>query len=124
MVPILPGISGKNEVLHLATGILTKPPRIPGDSTINFTIESTPLPKEIYTDAILEGENSLIGLLLAMKALVQLIFNPIVGNYTAKIGYRVPIVVGTFSLLVSSLGMSSFFGFSSIPNVSFFHPSD
>ncbi|KAL5284969.1 hypothetical protein ACFFRR_006971 [Megaselia abdita] len=101
--PTLPSIAGKNEGLHLVTGIFTKPPRIPGNSSINFTIGSTPLSKEVYTDDILEGENSSIGLLLAMKALVQLIFNPIVGNYSAKIGYRIPIVVGTVSLLVSSL---------------------
>lgn len=105
VTPPLPSIAGKNEGLHLVTGILTKPPRIPGNSSINFTVESASLPKETYTDDILEGENASIGLLLAMKALVQLIFNPIVGNYSAKIGYRIPIVVGTASLLVSSLGM-------------------
>ncbi|SPP81210.1 synaptic vesicular amine transporter [Drosophila guanche] len=51
----------------------------------------------------LAQENGSIGLLLATKALVQLIFNPIVGNATGKFGYRLPIVVGTFFLLVSSL---------------------
>jgi len=52
----------------------------------------------------LAQENGSIGLLLAMKALVQLIFNPIVGNASSKFGYRLPIVVGTFFLLLSSLG--------------------
>ncbi|XP_020809940.1 synaptic vesicular amine transporter [Drosophila serrata] len=51
----------------------------------------------------LTQENGSIGLLLAMKALVQLIFNPIVGNASSKFGYRLPIVVGTFFLLLSSL---------------------
>ncbi|XP_017039775.1 synaptic vesicular amine transporter [Drosophila ficusphila] len=51
----------------------------------------------------LRQENGSIGLLLAMKALVQLIFNPIVGNASSKFGYRLPIVVGTFFLLLSSL---------------------
>ncbi|EDW43359.1 GM23549 [Drosophila sechellia] len=51
----------------------------------------------------LTQENGSIGLLLAMKALVQLIFNPIVGNASSKFGYRLPIVVGTFFLLISSL---------------------
>ncbi|XP_037955179.1 synaptic vesicular amine transporter-like [Teleopsis dalmanni] len=52
----------------------------------------------------LSSENGSIGILLAMKALVQLIFNPIVGNLSSKrFGYRVPIVAGTFFLLVSSL---------------------
>ncbi|KAH8326185.1 hypothetical protein KR067_003232 [Drosophila pandora] len=54
-------------------------------------------------DLTLSRENGSIGLLLAMKALVQLIFNPIVGNASNKFGYRLPIVVGTFFLLVSSL---------------------
>uniref|UniRef100_B3P8G0 GG12415 n=1 Tax=Drosophila erecta TaxID=7220 RepID=B3P8G0_DROER len=51
----------------------------------------------------LKQENGSIGLLLAMKALVQLIFNPIVGNASSKFGYRLPIVIGTFFLLLSSL---------------------
>ncbi|KAH8278893.1 hypothetical protein KR018_010812 [Drosophila ironensis] len=54
-------------------------------------------------DLTLTRENGSIGLLLAMKALVQLIFNPIVGNASSKFGYRLPIVVGTFFLLLSSL---------------------
>lgn len=56
------------------------------------------------TDSYLASENGSIGILLAMKALVQLIFNPIVGNMSTKYGYRLPIVMGTFCLLVSSLG--------------------
>lgn len=52
----------------------------------------------------LASENGSIGILLAMKALVQLIFNPIVGNMSTKYGYRLPIVLGTFCLLISSLG--------------------
>ncbi|XP_017133513.1 synaptic vesicular amine transporter [Drosophila elegans] len=51
----------------------------------------------------LTQENGSIGLLLAMKAFVQLVFNPIVGNASGKFGYRLPIVVGTFFLLISSL---------------------
>ncbi|XP_032596409.1 synaptic vesicular amine transporter [Drosophila grimshawi] len=51
----------------------------------------------------LARENGSIGLLLAMKAMVQLIFNPIVGNMSSKCGYRLPIVVGTCFLLLSSL---------------------
>uniref|UniRef100_W8BWV6 Synaptic vesicular amine transporter n=2 Tax=Ceratitis capitata TaxID=7213 RepID=W8BWV6_CERCA len=54
----------------------------------------------------LASENSAIGILLSLKALVQLIFNPIVGNLTAKFGYRLPIVAGTFLLLLSSLVFS------------------
>uniref|UniRef100_A0A1I8P3T0 Major facilitator superfamily (MFS) profile domain-containing protein n=1 Tax=Stomoxys calcitrans TaxID=35570 RepID=A0A1I8P3T0_STOCA len=59
--------------------------------------------KPVYNDELLASENGSIGILLAMKALVQLIFNPIVGNLSTKYGYRLPIVMGTFFLLVSSL---------------------
>lgn len=96
-LPMLP--DKKEEGLFLSTGILTKHPRIRGNSAL----ESTAVRKESYTDN-LEAENSSIGLLLAVKAFVQLIFNPVVGHYTTRIGYQVPIVVGTSVLLVSSLG--------------------
>uniref|UniRef100_A0A1B0G6X7 Major facilitator superfamily (MFS) profile domain-containing protein n=1 Tax=Glossina morsitans morsitans TaxID=37546 RepID=A0A1B0G6X7_GLOMM len=49
------------------------------------------------------GENSSIGILLAMKALLQLIFNPIVGSVSCKFGYHLPIIAGTICLLISSL---------------------
>ncbi|XP_055544315.1 synaptic vesicular amine transporter isoform X2 [Wyeomyia smithii] len=51
----------------------------------------------------LESENGSIGILLAVKALVQLLFNPIVGNVSAKLGYSIPISFGTFNLLVASM---------------------
>lgn len=98
-----------HEIPYYLKGVLTKHPRIPGDSSINVvTKPPPPLPKANYTD-ILEAENSSIGLLLAMKALVQLILNPIVGNYSAKFGYRLPILLGTGFLMVSSLGMFDVF---------------
>ncbi|XP_058813841.1 synaptic vesicular amine transporter-like isoform X2 [Topomyia yanbarensis] len=51
----------------------------------------------------LESENGSIGILLAVKALVQLIFNPIVGNVSTKLGYSIPISFGTFNLLIASM---------------------
>ncbi|XP_053681895.1 synaptic vesicular amine transporter [Sabethes cyaneus] len=51
----------------------------------------------------LESENGSIGILLAVKALVQLLFNPIVGNVSTKIGYSIPISFGTFNLLLASM---------------------
>lgn len=56
------------------------------------------------SDELLASENASIGILLSMKALVQLICNPIVGNVSVRYGYRLPIVMGTFCLLLSSLG--------------------
>lgn len=50
-----------------------------------------------------EDENVSIGVLLSTKAFVQLAFNPIVGAATKRIGYHWPILLGTLSLVVSSL---------------------
>ncbi|EDW38970.1 GL13834 [Drosophila persimilis] len=72
--------------------------KVPSESLIASNVHSNS-----NRSLTLAQENGSIGLLLAMKALVQLIFNPIVGNATGKFGYRLPIVVGTFFLLVSSL---------------------
>ncbi|XP_043654842.1 synaptic vesicular amine transporter [Drosophila teissieri] len=83
------GHGHKSRNRKLATG---NPPTHDSSSSSNNNKELT-----------LTQENGSIGLLLAMKALVQLIFNPIVGNASSKFGYRLPIVVGTFFLLLSSL---------------------
>ncbi|XP_050069722.1 synaptic vesicular amine transporter [Anopheles maculipalpis] len=51
----------------------------------------------------MEQENGSIGILLGVKALVQLLANPLVGNGTARFGYCIPITFGTFNLLLASL---------------------
>lgn len=50
-----------------------------------------------------ENENGSVGILLAVKAFVQLFFNPIVGNLSGKFGYKNLIFFGTINLLISSL---------------------
>lgn len=51
-----------------------------------------------------EMENEKVGLLLAIKAFVQLFFNPIVGSVLAtRFGYKNTIFFGTVSLLLASL---------------------
>lgn len=67
--------------------------------------------KEIQQQHMIQGhefniemENERVGLLLAMKAFVQLFFNPIVGNILAtRFGYKSTIFFGTISLLMASL---------------------
>lgn len=54
-------------------------------------------------------ENASIGMLLGIKAIVQLIFNPIVGSLTTKFGYRLPLLFGTLNLLIASLGKNEAF---------------
>ncbi|XP_055852223.1 synaptic vesicular amine transporter [Episyrphus balteatus] len=100
---------------HAPVAIMTKHP-IPGKSLVNFTVVedkviiapvvgdgSSSLLSENNENDTLASENGSIGILLAMKALVQLIFNPIVGGMSSKFGYRLPIVFGTFCLLISAL---------------------
>lgn len=53
-----------------------------------------------------ETENGDVGILLAVKAFVQLFFNPIVGNLSGKFGYKNLIFFGTTNLLLSSLSES------------------
>lgn len=48
-------------------------------------------------------DNGKVGLLLAMKAFMQLFFNPIVGNLSSKFGYKNLIFFGTINLLLASL---------------------
>jgi DHA1 family solute carrier family 18 vesicular amine transporter 1/2 len=50
-----------------------------------------------------EMENGKVGFLLAIKAFVQLFFNPICGNLSKKFGYRNIIFFGTINLLLSAI---------------------
>lgn len=47
-------------------------------------------------------ENVSIGVLLSVKAFVQLLVNPIVGAATKRVGYHWPILCGTLCLVLSS----------------------
>ncbi|XP_055677908.1 synaptic vesicular amine transporter [Lutzomyia longipalpis] len=86
--------------LHYVPNMLRKHP-LAGPSVLNL---STPIgPPPTVRKVNLDEENVSIGILLGVKALVQLIFNPIVGGSTAKFGYRIPIVFGTFNLLLAAL---------------------
>ncbi|XP_077295949.1 synaptic vesicular amine transporter-like [Arctopsyche grandis] len=51
----------------------------------------------------IERENGPVGVLLSSKALVQLFLNPLVGIWTTRVGYKVPIFFGTVNLLIASL---------------------
>jgi MFS transporter, DHA1 family, solute carrier family 18 (vesicular amine transporter), member 1/2 len=50
-----------------------------------------------------ENENAAIGILLAIKAIVQIFCNPLIGNSTKYIGYSVPITCGTICILLATL---------------------
>lgn len=50
-----------------------------------------------------ETENGEVGMLLAVKAFVQLFFNPIVGNLSGKFGYKNMVFIGTTNLFLASI---------------------
>ena len=60
------------------------------------------LGKEPDISESLIHENTRVGALFASKALVQLIFNPLVGVATERCGYQIPFLLGTVILLISS----------------------
>lgn len=109
----IPGKSMVNFTLLQLMTTTTLPSHSVGNNETTVTTSTTTTTEiKINTNSNFNGhnssiglasENGSIGLLLAMKALVQLIFNPIVGNMSSKCGYRLPIVVGTCFLLLSSL---------------------
>lgn len=101
--------------LHYVPTILGKHP-LAGSSVINFTVTNNrdKLLEELIAQDVqkdqkehLGDENSSIGILLAAKALVQLVVTPIVGHLTRRCGYLLPVVFGTTCLLVASLGTLS-----------------
>lgn len=84
----------KNFDLHyVPNNVLNKHP-VAGNTLRNMT-------KEFETDV--EMENGNVGILLAVKAFVQLFFNPIVGNLSGKFGYKNLIFFGTINLLLAAL---------------------
>ncbi|XP_058464275.1 synaptic vesicular amine transporter-like [Malaya genurostris] len=111
IVPILPDYlvhfySSSNTTIMIPQSVMYKHfdlhyvPNLIGATTgqvsmMNLTVADQP--------RSLESENGSIGILLAVKALIQLIFNPIVGNVSTKLGYSIPIAFGMFSLLIASM---------------------
>ncbi|XP_057653742.1 synaptic vesicular amine transporter-like [Diorhabda carinulata] len=75
---------------------------------LNVTIDAndlapaslSPLQRKFHN---LENENGPLGVLLASKALVQLAFTPFIGYLVGVLGCYIPLLVGTFNLLLASI---------------------
>lgn len=52
---------------------------------------------------VIRDENSSIGVLLAIKAVIQIIVNPVIGAMTTRFGYRLPLIFGTINLFVTAV---------------------
>jgi MFS transporter, DHA1 family, solute carrier family 18 (vesicular amine transporter), member 1/2 len=53
------------------------------------------------------SENSKVGVLLCSKAFVQFFANPALGIVIHRVGYRLPLLIGSVLLLVTSLSKYS-----------------
>lgn len=93
----------KNFDLHyIPNGMLHKHP-VAGNTIKNMTKDHSALLKATTNEFSVEAENGNVGILLAVKAFVQLFANPVVGNMSGKFGYKNLIFCGTINLLLSSL---------------------
>lgn len=54
------------------------------------------------TKTIYEGEDTSLGYMFAVKAIVQLIVNPFSGTLIDRIGYEIPLIVGLVILFMST----------------------
>ncbi|KAI5715748.1 hypothetical protein M8J77_021806 [Diaphorina citri] len=52
---------------------------------------------------VLGNENGKVGILLASKALIQILINPLIGVLTQYVGYNVIMFVGSVNLLIATL---------------------
>uniref|UniRef100_A0A182JM48 Major facilitator superfamily (MFS) profile domain-containing protein n=1 Tax=Anopheles atroparvus TaxID=41427 RepID=A0A182JM48_ANOAO len=110
IVPILPDYlvqfhtSVPASVIYKNFSLHYVPKLIGAGSDASFVVvQPTALPAPDGRSPAIEEENGSIGILLGVKALVQLLANPIVGSGTARFGYCLPIVFGTVQLLLASL---------------------
>uniref|UniRef100_A0A6I8PLC8 Major facilitator superfamily (MFS) profile domain-containing protein n=1 Tax=Xenopus tropicalis TaxID=8364 RepID=A0A6I8PLC8_XENTR len=99
----------------------TSTPPAPGSSFSSFLLnnESSGSPNELEdtnrtyvpnketicknNTSVLQEENITVGLLLASKAIVQILFNPIVSLITYRLGYELPMIFGFIITLPSIL---------------------
>lgn len=126
IVPILPdylsseanklpaSVAYKNYDLHYVSKVMGDTILTSKNSSLNQHIVENALltkgrlPNSTLSVSEYNEENASIGMLLGIKAIIQLIFNPIVGSLTTKFGYRLPLLFGTVNLLIASLGIKDF----------------
>lgn len=90
----------KNFDLHyIPNSMMSKHP-LAGNGIRNITTSAENLHRFVFD---VEKENGNVGILLAIKAFVQLFFNPLAGNLSGKFGHKNMIFFGTSNLLFSSL---------------------
>jgi DHA1 family solute carrier family 18 vesicular amine transporter 1/2 len=86
---------------YIPNSMLNKHP-VAGNTIKNLTKDQT-IRHNTGHEFDVEMENDSVGMLLAVKAFVQLFFNPIIGNLSGRFGYKNLIFFGTINLLLASL---------------------
>lgn len=77
----------------------------PHNETMAEMFEFDVVRDKLWNDDKLNEENGAVGILLATKALMQLISTPFVKSLSNSFGYRIPTVIGTFVLFLASMSM-------------------
>lgn len=94
----------KNFDLHYIPNTMLNKHPVAGNTIKNITRDmQQQQQQQHHYEFNVEMENGKIGLLLGMKAFIQLFFNPIVGNLSGRFGYKNLIFFGTINLLMASL---------------------
>lgn len=92
----------KNLYLHYVSTMFGQMASVKNESlSENFHFDVTK--DKLWNGNKLNDENGAVGILLATKALMQLISTPLVKSLCNTFGYRIPTVLGTFVLLLASL---------------------
>lgn len=94
----------KNLYLHYVSTMFGKTTPVE-NATIPDNFRFDVVRDKLWNDNNLNDENGAVGILLATKALIQLVSTPIVKSMSNSFGYRIPTVVGTFVLFLASLSM-------------------
>ncbi|XP_078284842.1 chromaffin granule amine transporter [Rhinoraja longicauda] len=100
--PTLPSAFGIDPALESSTAVAEAGTK--GSGWSNATDVPDSLPAQCArNDSFLAEENVPLGLLLASKAIVQLVVNPFVGPLTNRIGYHTPMFAGLLIIFVSTI---------------------
>lgn len=78
-----------------------RPQNVTSPESFHFDVQRD----KLWNDNRLNEENGAVGILLATKALMQLVSTPFVKALSNSLGYRIPIVLGTFVLFSASMSM-------------------
>lgn len=93
----------KNLYLHYVSTMFGKTVPLQNVTAIPTNFQFDVVQDKLWNDNKLNDENGAVGILLACKALIQLISTPFVKSLSNSFGYRITIFFGTIVLFLASL---------------------